>query len=70
MIGRASTAGWITTHYDNLREEGWKVESRALTTQRGFHRRCTTWSRARQERKGRENMVRNIVERALRQRTK
>ena len=49
---------------DNLRNEGWEVESRGVTKQRGFQRRCTTWSRARRERKGRENMVRRIVERA------
>ena len=55
---------------DHLRKEGWEVESRAVTKQRGFQRRCMTWSRARRERKGRENMVRRIVERALRQRTK
>ena len=55
---------------DHLRKEGWEVESRAVNKQRGFQRRCMTWSRARRERKGRENMVRRIVERALRQRTK
>ena len=55
---------------DNVRKEGLDVESRAVTKQRGFQRRCTTWSRARRERKGRENMVRRIVERALRKRTK
>ena len=55
---------------DKLRKESWEVESRALTKQRGFQRRCTNWSRARRERKGRENMVRRIVESALRQRTK
>ena len=55
---------------DNLRKEGWEVESRVVTKQRGFQRRCTTWSRARRERKGRGNMVRRTVERALRQRTK
>ena len=55
---------------DNLRKEGWKVESRAVTKQRGFQRRCTTSSRARRESKGRENMVRRIVEHALRQRAK
>ena len=55
---------------DNLRKEGWEVESRSVTKQRGIPRRCTTWSPARRERKGRENMVRRIVERALRQRTK
>ena len=55
---------------DNLRNEGWEVESRSVTKQRGFQHRCTTWSLARRERKGRENMVRRIVERALRQRTK
>ena len=55
---------------DNLRKDGWEVESRDVTKQRGFQRRCTTWSRARRERKGRENIVRRIVERALRQRTK
>ena len=54
---------------DNLRKEGWEVESRAVTKQRGFQRHYTTWSRPRRERKGRENMVRRIVERALRQRT-
>ena len=55
---------------DNLRKEGWEVESRAVTKQRGLQRRCTTWSRARRERKGRENKLTRIVERALRQRTK
>ena len=54
---------------DNLRKEGWEVEIRVVTKQRSFQRRCTTWSRARRERKGRENIVRRIVERALRQRT-
>ena len=46
------------------------MESRDVTKHRGFQRRCTTWSRARRERKGRENMVRRILERAWRQRTK
>ena len=55
---------------DNLRKEGWEVESRVVTKQRGFQHQCTTWPRARRERKGTENMVRRIVERALRQRTK
>ena len=55
---------------DNLRKEGWEVESRVVTKQTGFQRRCTTWSRAQRERKGRQNMVRRIVERALRQRTR
>ena len=55
---------------DNLRKEGWEVESRAVTKQRGLQRRCTTWSHARRERNGRENMVRRIVERALRQRNR
>ena len=56
--------------HDNLRNEVWEVESRAVTKQRGFQRSCTTWSCARRERKGRENMGRRIVERALRQTTK
>ena len=30
----------------NVRKEGREVESRAGTKQRGFQRRCTTWSRA------------------------
>ena len=55
---------------DIMWNEGWEVESRAVSKQRGFQRRCTTWSRARRERKGRENMVRRIVERALRRRTR
>ena len=55
---------------DNFRKEGWKVQNRVVTKQRGFPRRCSTWSRAQRERKERENMVRRIVERALRQRTK
>ena len=29
---------------DNLRKEGWEVESRVVTKQRGFQHRCTTWS--------------------------
>ena len=40
-----------------------------MTKQRGTDGRCTTLSRAQRESKGRENMVRRIVERALRQRT-
>ena len=40
---------------DNLRKEGSEVESRAVTKQRGFQRRCMTWSRAWRERKGRQN---------------
>ena len=30
----------------NIRKEGWKVESKAVTKQRGFHYRCRTLSRA------------------------
>ena len=55
---------------DNLRNEGREVESGVVTKQRGLQRPCTTWSHVRRERKGRENMVRRNVERALRQRTK
>ena len=55
---------------DNVRKEGWEVESRAATKKRGFQRPCKTWSRAWRERKGRQNMVRRIVERALQQRTR
>ena len=54
---------------DHVRKEGLEVLSGAVTKQRGLQRPCTTWSRARRERKGRENMVRRIVDRALRQRT-
>ena len=54
---------------DNLRKEGSEVESRAVNKQSGFQCGCTTWPRARRERKGRQNMVRRIVECALRQRT-
>ena len=55
---------------DNLRKEGSEVESRAVTKQAGFQGRCMTWSRARREMKGRQNMVKRTVERALQQRTR
>ena len=42
---------------DNLRREGWEVESRAVTKQTVFQRLCMTWSPTARERKGRESMV-------------
>ena len=53
---------------DHLRKEGWEMTSRAVTKQRGYQCRYMAWSRARQERKGMEALVDEIVKRALRRR--
>ena len=53
---------------DNLRKAGWDLLSKAVTTQRGYKRRCRDGTGARREGRGTAAMVERIVQGALRQR--